>query len=101
MHAGALSSFVPDASERQRMMEAVGEACEQQGQLETARELYLAAPNPCAALRIMNRQLSDLTKPAITDEGAGMLPPHCACNTMYAVCVQTLEAMSLEVTLRA
>ncbi|KAL3150654.1 hypothetical protein ABBQ32_000453 [Trebouxia sp. C0010 RCD-2024] len=68
---GALSSFIPDASERQRMMEAVGDACEQQGQLETARELYLAAPNPCAALRIMNRQLSDLIKPAIADEAAG------------------------------
>ena len=71
MYVGALSSFIPDASERQRLMEAVGDACEQQGQLETARELYLAAPNPCAALRIMNRQLSDLIKPAITDEAAG------------------------------
>lgn len=76
MCAGALSSFILDASERQRMMEAVGDACEQQGQLETARELYLAAPNPCAALRIMNRQLSDLIKPAIADEAAGMTPVH-------------------------
>lgn len=76
MCAGALSSFILDASERQQMMEAVGDACEQQGQLETARELYLAAPNPCAALRIMNRQLSDLIKPAIADEAAGMTLVH-------------------------
>lgn len=51
-------------------MEAVGDACEQEGQLEAARELYLAAPNPCAALRILNRQLSDLIKPAISDQAA-------------------------------
>ena len=88
MHAGALSSFVPDASERQRMMEAVGEACEQQGQLETARELYLAAPNPCAALRIMNRQLSDLIKPAITDEAAGMLLPSATPSCITFACVR-------------
>ena len=65
-------------------MEAVGDACEQQGQLETARELYLAAPNPCAALRIMNRQLSDLIKPAmLANEAAGMLPVYAtlACST--------------------
>lgn len=65
-------------------MEAVGDACEQQGQLETARELYLAAPNPCAALRIMNRQLSDLIKPAITDEAAGMMLVHA--TPLCAVC---------------
>ena len=68
--AGALSSFIPDGRERRQVMEAVGDACEQQGQMEAARELYLAAPNPCAALRIINRQLSDLIKPAITDQAA-------------------------------
>ena len=57
-------------------MEAVGEACEQQGQLEQARELYLAAPNPCAALRIMNRQLSDLTPSALTEASARKLLTH-------------------------
>lgn len=67
------------------MMEAVGDACEQQGQLETARELYLAAPNPCAALRIMNRQLSDLIKPAIADEAAGIMLVHATpLFTMYS-----------------
>lgn len=70
-------------------MEAVGDACEQQGQLETARELYLAAPNPCAALRIMNRQLSDLIKPAIADEAAGMVPlratPACTISGVESV----------------
>ncbi len=70
MSAGALSSFIPEGRERRQVMEAVGDACEQQGQMEAARELYLAAPNPCAALRIINRQLSDLTKPAITDQAA-------------------------------
>lgn len=68
--AGALSSFIPEGRERRQVMEAVGDACEQQGQMEAARELYLAAPNPCAALRIINRQLSDLIKPAITDQAA-------------------------------
>lgn len=67
---GALSSFIPEGRERRQVMEAVGDACEQQGQMEAARELYLAAPNPCAALRIINRQLSDLIKPAITDQAA-------------------------------
>ena len=66
-------------------MEAVGDACEQQGQLETARELYLAAPNPCAALRIMNRQLSDLIKPAIADEAAGMM------QHQHAPCILAIE----------
>ena len=70
MSAGALSSFIPEGRERRQVMEAVGDACEQQGQMEAARELYLAAPNPCAALRIINRQLSDLIKPAITDQAA-------------------------------
>lgn len=68
--SGALSSFIPEGRERRQVMEAVGDACEQQGQMEAARELYLAAPNPCAALRIINRQLSDLIKPAITDQAA-------------------------------
>lgn len=54
-------------------MEAVGDACEQEGQLEAAREVYLAAPNPCAALRIINRQLSDLIKPAISDQAASTI----------------------------
>lgn len=68
--AGALSSFVPDSRERRGLMESVGEACEQQGQLEQARELYLAAPSPCPALRIMNRQLSDLIPSALTQPSA-------------------------------
>ena len=51
-------------------MEAVGDACEQEGQMEAAREVYLAAPNPCAALRILNRQLSDLIPSSITDQTA-------------------------------
>lgn len=74
MSAGALSSFVPDSRERRGLMEAVGETCEQQGQFEQARELYLAAPNPCAALRIMNRQLSDLIPSALTDTPAREFP---------------------------
>lgn len=65
---GALSSFIPKKEERKQVMEAVGDACEQEGQMEAAREVYLAAPNPCAALRILNRQLSDLIPPSITDQ---------------------------------
>lgn len=66
---------MPDSRERRLLMEAVGETCEQQGQLEQARELYLAAPNPCAALRIMNRQLSDLLPSAVTDAPARATSP--------------------------
>ena len=72
-------------------MEAVGDACEQQGQMEAARELYLAAPNSCAALRIINRQLSDLIRPAITDQAAST-PPCMLMNqqhvdqSLYIVC---------------
>lgn len=67
MPSGALGSFVPDREERRQLMEAVGDACEQEGQMEAARELYLNAPNPCAALRIFNRHISDLIPASITD----------------------------------
>lgn len=87
LSAGALSSFVPDSRERRGLMEAVGETCEQQGQFEQARELYLAAPNPCAALRIMNRQLSDLISSALTDTPARGSP------AAIAECPYTLTDM--------
>ena len=86
--AGALSSFVPNSSERRLLMESVGETCEQQGQLEQARELYLAAPNPCAALRIMNRQFSDLIPFAVTGASARKA------SIMWGVVLHTLLCFS-------
>ena len=79
--AGALSSFISEKEERKQVMEAVGDACEQEEQMEAAREVYLAAPNPCAALRILNRQLSDLIPSSITDQTSSR--SHCLSFLMW------------------
>lgn len=55
---GALSAFVPDPEARGRLLESVAYECEAAGQPEDARELFMAARRPRAALRIVNRQLS-------------------------------------------
>lgn len=68
---GALASFLPDVSERSRVLEAMATHCEHAAQLEEAVELYMVAGRPRQALHIVCRQLSDAMEYSSIDPGPG------------------------------
>jgi len=55
---GAIQQFVPDAAARQQLFESVAYDCQINQQPDEARELFMAAQKPRAALKIINQQLS-------------------------------------------
>lgn len=55
---GAIQQFVPDPSQRQQLFESVAYDCQINQQPDEARELFMAAQKPRAALKIINQQLS-------------------------------------------
>ena len=72
---GALARFVPDSSERMRLIQEVAHACARAAQMEEAVELFLYAGLPRPALHILNQQMSDLTELALEEPSAGALQP--------------------------
>jgi hypothetical protein len=55
---GAIQQFVPDPQQRQKLFESVAYDCQINQQPDEARELFMAAQKPRAALKIINQQLS-------------------------------------------
>jgi hypothetical protein len=55
---GAIQQFVPDPVKRQNLFESVAYDCQINQQPDEARELFMAAQKPRAALKIINQQLS-------------------------------------------
>jgi nuclear pore complex protein Nup93 len=56
--SGAIQQFVPDPKQRQNLFESVAYDCQINQQPDEARELFMAAQKPRAALKIINQQLS-------------------------------------------
>lgn len=67
---GAIGAFVSGPDERAALLEAVAYDCQLAAQPDEARELFMAARRPRAALHIVNQQLS-----AAVHEGRGALSP--------------------------
>eukprot|EP00882_Tetradesmus_deserticola_P026811 GHRQ01029610.1.p1 GENE.GHRQ01029610.1~~GHRQ01029610.1.p1 ORF type:complete len:333 (+),score=103.79 GHRQ01029610.1:198-1196(+) len=67
---GAIQQFVPDPKQRQDLFESVAYDCQFNQQPDGARELFMAAQKPRAALKIINQQLSaaiHANRGAVTD----------------------------------
>ncbi|WIA40389.1 hypothetical protein OEZ86_013750 [Tetradesmus obliquus] len=73
---GAIQQFVPDPRQRANLFESVAYDCQINQQPDEARELFMAAQKPRAALRIINQQLSaaiHASKGAVTESVAVLL----------------------------
>ncbi|WIA20104.1 hypothetical protein OEZ85_005959 [Tetradesmus obliquus] len=73
---GAIQQFVPDPKQRANLFESVAYDCQINQQPDEARELFMAAQKPRAALRIINQQLSaaiHASKGAVTESVAVLL----------------------------
>uniref|UniRef100_A0A383W7X6 Nuclear pore protein n=1 Tax=Tetradesmus obliquus TaxID=3088 RepID=A0A383W7X6_TETOB len=73
---GAIQQFVPNPKQRANLFESVAYDCQINQQPDEARELFMAAQKPRAALRIINQQLSaaiHASKGAVTESVAVLL----------------------------
>lgn len=89
LRAGALDRLLPQQRERARVLAIVARECQQAGQNDWAVELYEAAEQHAAALRLLSHQLALLIPSALQHPQQGAA----SCQLLCIWCARGVELL--------